>query len=88
MNNLAFTCIEKKEKGGCCSAEPPMKSAMCSFGKFPHTFILPAGDKVSTANVAEGTVQRERDQDKEHVNKKLRDICPYLHIKRQLQKLP
>lgn len=50
--------------------------------------ILPAGDKVSTADVAEGSVQRERDQDKDHVNRKPMEIFPYSRIETQLQKLP
>lgn len=41
--------------------------------KVPPHLILPAGDKLSTATVAEGTVQRERDQDKEHVTRKPRE---------------
>lgn len=56
--------------------------------KVPTHLILPAGDKVSTADVAEGTEQRERDQDKEDDNRKPREICPSSHIERQLQKLP
>jgi len=49
--------------------------------------VLPAGDKISTADVAEETEQREMDQDKENENKKARQTCPYLHIEWQLQKL-
>lgn len=84
MNNLAFSCIKKR----CLLFSwAPYAVINIQFWKASIHLILPAGDKISTADVTEGTEQRERDQDKEDENRKARDICTYLHIERQLWKL-
>lgn len=84
MNNLAFSCIKKR----CLLFSwAPYTVINIQLWKVSIHLILPDGDKISTADVTEGTEQRERDQDKKDENRKAGEIWPYLHMERQLWKL-
>lgn len=71
MSNLAFSSTEENVVVVQLS---PLCHHQCAALEHSTQLILPAGDKVSTAAVAEGAVKRKRDQDKEHLNRKSREI--------------
>lgn len=79
MNNLAFCWIKK-----ICLlfSWAPYAVINLQLWKVSAHLVLPAGDKIFTADVTEETEQREREKDKEDENRKTREICPSLHIER------